>query len=418
MNFANLRSVLSTPWAIHPGHGDELLQTYVNHAQIGGHWTPREELTVLELIPVAEDGKMVFPNNSIALTIGAKQLPVDALATFLAAAPAKTKNNNGFVAKMHVNGPLMKYGDFCTYGMDEMSNMVEALKADPNVIGLISIIDSPGGMIGGLQNFSSSILNFGKPTIAYINDGIAASAAYWYAVSHDKVYTSSSTSEVGSIGVLCTLQDNTKMLEDNGVKRITVYSRLSPDKNKPVVDALQGDTTLLKDNLDLIAAEFHKVVNSRRKITDPKVLDGAMYISAHAYDLGMTDGTKTLDEAIAEIKQMAGNTSTTGAQNNTGNTGNSDNNNIDDMTPEEVQAIVNTAVGEAVTAAVAPLNQAIEGLTSSLQTATETISTMETTIETLEGKLAGLEEPGAPELPKGEDPGNQKKPFEPTITDK
>lgn len=261
---------------------------------------------------------------------------------------------------MHVNGPMMKYGNMCSYGMDEMAAMVNELKADPNVVGLVSICDSPGGQIAGTSNFSNAVMNFGKPTIAFINDGFCASANYWYASSHDKIYTSTSTCEIGSIGVMCQLTNADGALEKAGIKRISVYSRLSPDKNKPFEEGMKGNTEPIKDNLDAIANEFHAHVVARRSFTDKKVLDGAMYLSEHAFRLGLTDGTKQLDEVMAEIMTMGEDNGTIGP-NATGEK----NKKIIDMTIKEFDTVKGQAPEAIKPESVKAINDVLtaEGIT-------------------------------------------------------
>jgi ClpP class serine protease len=311
VKISTLRSLLSTPWAIHAGAASEMLDRYINHTAIGGEWSGREELALLELRG---------SNQSISIKPKKDETPLMAFAAAEDMADGDMGlNSDQFIAILHVNGPMMKYGGLCSYGMDEMADLVNGLKANPNVVGLISICDSPGGQIAGTSNFSNAILNFGKPTIAYVNDGFCASANYWYAASHDKIYTSTSTCEIGSIGVMCTITDNSAALEKEGIKKITIYSRLSSAKNQPVEQALEGKPGLMQDNLDAIAKEFHAHVESRRTLTDKKVLDGAMYLSEHAFALGLTDGMKQLDEVMAIIMDMA-KTQTAGAigeENNT-----------------------------------------------------------------------------------------------------
>lgn len=393
-------------------------------------WSEREETPLISLYDVAED-------KVLNIALKPQESPREAFARYSSSLKAANSGNasnvnKGYVAVMNVNGPMIKYGDMCTYGMDEMADTVNDMKADKDIIGLISLCDSPGGQIAGLQNLSQAVKNFGKPTIALVNDGISASANYWYAASHDKIYTTSSTCEVGSIGVLCTLYDNEKALKKIGYKKITVYSRLSSEKNADYQEALKGNLDPMKDNLDAFAKEFHNHVEANRTLTDKKVLDGAMYMSAHAIELGLVDGQKSLNEAIDEIVKDSGRSSGNSASklpivNAVVETTNEIIETNDDMKlfdsikgkkANEITAEDLVAITAGLTeAGITGIEIHTEGTVAALQTKADGVTDLKAQVDSLNEKFAALNEPEKETKVSGDDTQHAggKKDFVPVI---
>lgn len=199
-----------------------------------------------------------------------------------------------------VQDAITKNDSWCSYGSMTWAKVVETLSASDKVSTIVFNIDSPGGSVAGTQTFADAILASEKKTIAHINEGMAASAAYWIASSCDEIYATKSTDAVGSIGVYVTLADIKKYWETKGLVIKEVYSRHSSEKNKIYEDAINGEEDALKDRLDFIAELFIDHVKANRTI-DTSVADpfkGAMFFAEEAQSIGLIDGIKTLDQVI------------------------------------------------------------------------------------------------------------------------
>ena len=234
--------------------------------------------------------------------------------------PVYTKSQNwqsfsdapeGSIARIVIDDPLMKH-DFCgSAGSMSLAKWVTEAANNPNIIGTILDIDSPGGMVGGIQTLSAAIAAHEKPIYTHVNDGMAASAAYWIASETDKVYVSYPTDSVGSIGVYISLADKTKRDKKMGIVRTDFYANQSTEKNLPYRKALNGDPSLLIRELDAIAELFINTVQYNRKIKtsggDP--FKGAMYAAEEALSIGLIDGILSRDEVITQLYQAAKNQS-------------------------------------------------------------------------------------------------------------
>jgi protease-4 len=156
-----------------------------------------------------------------------------------------------------------------------------------------------------------------KPTISVIDDGMAASAGYWIATAADEIYVTKETSEVGSVGVYCTLYDWKTYFEKEGLPVIEVYAPQSTEKNLDYRNALKGDEKLLKDSLRVLADQFIKTVSANRdgKLTSNEWNAGAMFYAKDAQKIGLIDGIKSLEQVVQRMDQLISNKNSSTSKN-------------------------------------------------------------------------------------------------------
>ena len=158
----------------------------------------------------------------------------------------KTIVTEGAIAVVSMIGEVVKYGNYCIYGADEIVGALTAADKNPNVIATIFKIDGPGGAvsaIGPFQEFANSVKS--KPVIGLCDS--ALSLHYWTAVEVcDHIMAENKVSaRFGSVGVVLTFADNRKALEEKGYKIHEIYPEESAHKNKafastiwhPILDA-------------------------------------------------------------------------------------------------------------------------------------------------------------------------------------
>lgn len=214
------------------------------------------------------------------------------------------------VAVVPVRGVLMKYDQECgPVGTTTIAKSIRRLNASSNIDAIVLDIDSPGGMVGGTQTLVDAIKECTKPVVAFINDGMAASGAYWVASACREIYTSHKTNMAGSIGVLVTLTDYKSWYEKEGLPIHEIYSDRSGEKNLTFRKAMKGDYKPIKSEmLNPIADEFIAAVKVNRngKINtengDP--FKGAVYMSDEAISIGLVDGYKSFDEVILHAADL------------------------------------------------------------------------------------------------------------------
>ena len=208
------------------------------------------------------------------------------------------------IAILPITGPIMKYGDMCSYGTVDYENTLRMLGANSNVVGVILQIDSPGGMVSGTEMFAKAVRDFtatyDKPIVA-LADGMMASAAYWIGSQANEVWLLGETSSVGSIGTMTTIVDFRQSFENDGIKLQEVYASASSNKNDVYRQALDGNTAPLVEELDKLNNIFLNAVKSTRgaafenvknmPIVDTHIepLTGKMYTGKEAVKIGLAD---------------------------------------------------------------------------------------------------------------------------------
>lgn len=220
------------------------------------------------------------------------------------------------VAILSLHGPMFKRANM----LDRMSgaqstemirNRLKSLDQNPNIIGVVLDIDSPGGTVDGTEELAETIKAFSKPIVAWV-DGLAASAAYWVASQADEIMISSKLAEVGSIGVLLTHVDQSGWLESNGLKVTHITSTRAKDKViAPSTEPLDPeDEKVIIEMLDSIHKMFISSIRSGRRdklLNDPSedVFTGKTYLYKEAQKQGLADSRGDLDSAIKRVVKLS-----------------------------------------------------------------------------------------------------------------
>ena len=174
-----------------------------------------------------------------------------------------------------------------------------ALDAD-EVTRIVFAVDTAGGIVSGVEGLASEIFaaRSVKPTVAFVS-GQAASAGYWLASSAERMIVTR-TSIVGSIGVLWTALDFSKLDAEMGIEEIRIVSSQSPLKDfDPGED--EGEA-LIKEMIDAIADVFIEDVARNRGVSEGTVMSdfgqGWVKVGAAAVAANMADEVGSLDDAL------------------------------------------------------------------------------------------------------------------------
>ena len=214
----------------------------------------------------------------------------------------------GSIAYVDIDGALLKQGGLCSWGMEDYAEVFYGLKYADNIDAVILDLDSPGGQCDGTASFGDSIKACAavKPVIGFIDDGMAASAAYWVISACTEIYCSQPTDAAGSIGVYCTLADYYAYFQAKGLPVRDVYAPESTDKNQNIIQALDNKDDLLKQELSFIAQTFITTIKTNRKgkIKGEDWATGKMYFAADAIAQGLIDGIKGFDEVVKRTNSL------------------------------------------------------------------------------------------------------------------
>jgi len=191
----------------------------------------------------------------------------------------------------------MFFGEAASLTYDEIFQAAIEADENPGVKRIIFDINSPGGRVDGLDDAAQAIAAVKKPTVARVRD-MAASGAYWLASQADRIEVTSPVATVGSIGVMATVIDDTKMLEDWGLKDIIITSTDAPKKYvDPTTKKGQEE---IRNVLDGIHAVFASRVAEGRGVSVEMVNSnfgqGALLIAEDALEIGMIDKIDELEK--------------------------------------------------------------------------------------------------------------------------
>jgi len=209
------------------------------------------------------------------------------------------------VAVVRIVGPMMKgqswFGGTSTI---QTRREVRAAAADPNVSGILLAIDSPGGTVYGTADLAAEVkaARRRKPVWAHIDD-LAASAAYWVASQADQVYANQAMADVGNVGTVGTVLDDSKAMEAKGVK-VHVFTT-GPFKRvgwgNPITDE---QSAYLQALVDESQAHFDAAVKSARHLSAEQMREvrtGAVFSASRAKELKLIDGIRPMETTLAAL---------------------------------------------------------------------------------------------------------------------
>ncbi|HEX8653101.1 MAG TPA: S49 family peptidase [Pyrinomonadaceae bacterium] len=212
----------------------------------------------------------------------------------------------GGVATIPVEGPIFRRADMFTdvSGATTIETLAkdfnEAL-TNPAVKAIIFYIDSPGGEVNGINEFSDMVFaarGGDKPVVSYVaHDG--ASAACWIATSSEEVILDA-TASLGSIGIVAAVPDPNKQYK----RDIEFVSSQSP-KKRPDPTTEKGKA-VIQDLVDSLAAVFVECMARNRGVTPGTVINdfggGALLVGEQAVDAGLADRVGSYEQVLSELQ--------------------------------------------------------------------------------------------------------------------
>lgn len=185
--------------------------------------------------------------------------------------------------------------------------LIESVKKNRRIKGLILEINSPGGRPFPCKEIAESIKSLGKPTVAWIRE-YATSGGYWIASSCDSI-VADPLSSLGSIGVASIRPDFSQLMKKFGIDVETMASGIYKTFGIPYKKSTPEEKELLKEELDTIYKNFIEEVTKNRKLKEEGVQEistGKIYLGEEAKKLGLIDFLGGKDKAIELIKKKTG----------------------------------------------------------------------------------------------------------------
>lgn len=207
----------------------------------------------------------------------------------------------GSIAVVNMFGAVIKYGDYCTYGADEIVAALQKADDNKNIKASILKIDGPGGAVSAIGPFREFSKNKTKPVIGLAD--ACMSLHYWAAVQVcDYLMADNDVSaRFGSVGVVSSFMDAKKHWEAQGYVFHEIYPKESEHKNLAFKEALEGNYDKIREeHLAPIARKFQAAVRENRPglKEETGVLTGATFDADKAFGLKMIDGIGGFKQAI------------------------------------------------------------------------------------------------------------------------
>jgi signal peptide peptidase SppA len=184
-----------------------------------------------------------------------------------------------------------------------LDSQFDEAMAREDVNSIVFNIDSPGGAVNGTAEFASKLYEAAQDSekvIVAFADGMAASAAYWIG-SQCNEFHASEAAEVGSIGVLAKVFDNTRKLKNEGVDPVVIRS--SELKAPGVGPLTNKQADAIAKNVDSMYSMFKSAVERGRPgINIDSVATGETFIGRDAVDNGLVDSISTLEKVIDKLQ--------------------------------------------------------------------------------------------------------------------
>ena len=179
---------------------------------------------------------------------------------------------------------------------DDILDMLRYTRDNSDIKAVVLRIDSPGGEVSVIEQIYLDVLRLRqqKPVVTSIG-ARGASGGYYIAVASNFIYAQP-TSQLGSIGVWCSLPRPEELDED--ILTTGLFKATGGTKRK---------TTGV---LEMMRQKFVEAVMSQRgdrlKLSEEELSLAELYIGIESFRYGLIDGIGTSTDAIEKAASLAG----------------------------------------------------------------------------------------------------------------
>lgn len=257
----------------------------------------------------------VKPGELLAINPGSLHAGPKGVFWMLGIDPTRPNERHGDVAVMHVRGELEHHEE---YGCDSyeriLKNLCTAVEGDgdgdaddahgpPSTV--LMCIDSPGGVVAGLNETVKSIQKYKKQhgfkLVAYANE-LAASAAYALSCACDEIVCPPSAI-IGSIGVISTMVSVSRADKENGIDVVLITSGERKADGHVHAPINRGAVQAERDRLEKSATAFFALVSESRGLKPSTIrsYQAGIFLGKDARKRGLVDRVASYDETLAAL---------------------------------------------------------------------------------------------------------------------
>ena len=238
------------------------------------------------------------------------------LSAFMAA-PKKELSlpDQPYVARVDVDGTIMSGSGVSVsgggYDHDALIKYVEKLTEDPNNLGILLYIDSPGGEMKASDELYLKLMDYkkatGRPIYCYF-DGTACSGGYYVAMASDEICADRNCICV-NIGVYISTYNYAGLFEKLGVEQIAFKSSENKGIGMGGLPWTEEQKEIYQNLIDLMYDQFLGIVAEGRKMTKEQVKaldDGREMLASQALEAGFIDSIGRYDDYEADVLSRMG----------------------------------------------------------------------------------------------------------------
>ncbi len=227
-----------------------------------------------------------------------------------AAQARAAQNSRGAVAVIPIFGVIMQRADMFTDAsggtpIERLAKSFRSALADPSIETIVFDVDSPGGSVLGVEEFSKEIFQARRQKkILAISNSLMASAAYYIASAAGEVVASPS-SETGSIGVFALHLDFSEQIRQAGIKPTFVtYGKYKAEGNE--LEPLREETRdFIQQRVSEYGELFVQAVARNRGVSAATIRrdfgEGRAFGAKEAKQRGLVDRIASFDETLARL---------------------------------------------------------------------------------------------------------------------
>jgi ClpP class serine protease len=189
--------------------------------------------------------------------------------------------------------------DFVLHGpqVDQLVSALTKLAQRDDVVGLVLLINSPGGTVSGTESLYTALRGVNKTKYAVVT-GLAASGAYYVAVAAERIYATPS-SWMGSVGVIAVLWPEWYLYD------IPDYIYTTGPLKYHGKDLADYYNDIERVRLNFVEAVLRG--RAGRIKTDPAVFEtAAVFTADQAKEMGLIDEIGGVFDAVADMAEALG----------------------------------------------------------------------------------------------------------------
>ena len=222
-----------------------------------------------------------------------------------------------FVAKVCVEGTIADTGNTGLslssegYNHDALLSYIDELTEDPNNVGMLLFIDSPGGEIKAGDELYLKLMDYkeatGRPIWCYF-DGTACSGGYYVAMASDEICADRNCICV-NIGVYISTYNFSGLFEKYGVEQVNFKSSENKGIGMAGVPWTDEQKAIYQSIVDEYYAQFVDIVAKGRGMTAEQVKtldDGREMLASQALRAGFIDSIDRYDNYEKKVLAQAG----------------------------------------------------------------------------------------------------------------